>query len=607
MENYRETKEEIKDRMIKTALDYWNVKKVENLDPFIRLLIEALAVQLHSLSEDISDIETRAMRRLSEVLLPEALTVVHPAHAIMYSTPQVSDAWTDLRGGYTVNASSSRSRGGNNWQFYPVCRTPLHQVSVKSMVIEGNVYEVSSDQNKRLTLRLEPTPDVVGKVYIGLDTNIKNFSLENFSFYLDFPNIDNRSEYLHFLKTTTWKCNGLPLDVSSGLYAETESSLSGLPDFFSANENIARVNQEIMDYYRDRYITINTPLKVSLKDFRKVPMVYTPELEQYQQVCLQDLLWLEVDFPSNYSPSVLSDLQVCLNTFPVVNKTYKDMTMFVAKDFGVVPLDVNEGESFFDMDSVSDEFGRSYCRTYGYKENASDLTYTLRHGGCESFDQRDASELLLRLQSLLEDELSVFSSSEFAKSSENVNAIEKLLQKITSMPAVRAEKWEAPYYLFVEPPQQSTLFYVHYWTSAGASANGLHIGQPANGNGSLYTMVGQSMLITPSVGGMNTPNEREKIARFKHVLTSRNRIVTNSDIKHFCIAQLPDTIRDVKIEKGISRGKGQCQGLVRTIDVHLLPYRPIEDGDQKRQIIESISASLSVLSPMTYNYRLFID
>ena len=107
MENYRETKEEIKDRMIKTALDYWNVKKVENLDPFIRLLIEALAVQLHSLSEDISDIETRAMRRLSEVLLPEALTVVHPAHAIMYSTPQVSDAWTDLRGGYTVNASSS--------------------------------------------------------------------------------------------------------------------------------------------------------------------------------------------------------------------------------------------------------------------------------------------------------------------------------------------------------------------------------------------------------------------------------------------------------------------------------------------------------------------
>ena len=607
MENYRETKEEIKDRMIKTALDYWNVKKVENLDPFIRLLIEALAVQLHGLSEDISDIETRAMHRLSEVLLPEALTVVHPAHAIMYSAPQVEDYLTDLRSGYTVNVPSANSRELNNFQFYPVCRTPLRQASVKSLVIEGNVYEVSPDQDKRLTLRLDPTPDVVGKVYIGLDTNAKSFDLEHFSFYLDFPNIDNRREYLHFLKSTTWKCNGFPLDVTPGLYSESVSSESGLPDFFSANENVARVNQEVMDFYGDRYITINTSLKVSVKDFRKVPMVYTPELEQYQQVCLQDLLWLEVDFPSNYSPSVLSDLQVCLNTFPVVNKSYNDLTMYVAKDFGVVPLDVKEGESFFDMDSVSDEFGRSYCRTYGYKENTSDLTYTLRHGGCESFDQRDASELLLRLQSLLEDELSVFSSSEFAKSAENVNSIEKLLQKISSMPAVREGKWEAPYYLFVEPPQQSTLFYVHYWTSAGSFANGIHIGQPASGNGSLYTYVGKSMLITPTVGGMSTPNEREKIARFKYVLTSRNRIVTNSDIKHFCIAQLPDTVRDVRIEKGISRGKGQAQGLMRTIDVHMLPYHTIEDVDKKRQIIESIESGLVSLSPMTYNYRIFID
>lgn len=607
MENYRETKEEIKDRMIKTALDYWNVKKVENLDPFIRLLIEALSVQLHNLSEDISDIETRAMRRLSEVLLPEALTVVHPAHAIMYSSPQVSDYRTNLRNGYTVNAPSANSRDLTNLQFYPACCTPLRQVSVKSMVIEGNVYEVTPDQNKRLTLRLDPTPDVVGKVYVGLDSNTKIFDLGNFSFYLDFPNIDNRNDYLHFLKSTTWKCNGLPLEITPGLYSEEVSSASGLPDFFSANENVARVNQEIMDYYRDRYITIKTSLKVSLKDFRKVPMLYTPELEQYQQVCLQDLLWLEIDFPSNYTPAVLSDLQVCLNTFPVINKSYNELTMYVAKDFGVVPLEVNDGESFFDVDNVSDEFGRSYCRTYGYKENTSDLTYTLRHGGCESFDQRDASELLLRLQSLLEDELSVFSSSEFAKSSENVNAIEKLLHKINSMPAVRAGKWEAPYYLFVEPPKESTLFYVHYWTSAGANANGLHIGQNASGNGSLYTSVGQSMLITPTVGGLNTPNEREKIARFKYVLTSRNRIVTNSDIKHFCVAQLPDLIRDVKIEKGISRGKGQGEGLVRTIDVHMIPFKEIEDANQKRQIIESINAGLTTLSPMTYNYRIFID
>ena len=78
-----ESKEEIKDRMIRTALDYWNIKKVENLDPLVRLLIEALAIQLHDISDEIADIEVRAMKRMSEVLLPEVLTVVHPSHAVV--------------------------------------------------------------------------------------------------------------------------------------------------------------------------------------------------------------------------------------------------------------------------------------------------------------------------------------------------------------------------------------------------------------------------------------------------------------------------------------------------------------------------------------------
>ena len=45
MNNYRESKEDIKDRMIRTALDFWNIRNIENLDPFLRLLIDAIAAQ----------------------------------------------------------------------------------------------------------------------------------------------------------------------------------------------------------------------------------------------------------------------------------------------------------------------------------------------------------------------------------------------------------------------------------------------------------------------------------------------------------------------------------------------------------------------------------
>ena len=55
----RESKEEIKDRMIRTALDFWNIRKIENLDPLVRLLIEALAMQLHNVSDEIANIVLR--------------------------------------------------------------------------------------------------------------------------------------------------------------------------------------------------------------------------------------------------------------------------------------------------------------------------------------------------------------------------------------------------------------------------------------------------------------------------------------------------------------------------------------------------------------------
>ena len=36
-------KEEIQESMIRSALHFWNIKNVENLDPLVRLLIEELS------------------------------------------------------------------------------------------------------------------------------------------------------------------------------------------------------------------------------------------------------------------------------------------------------------------------------------------------------------------------------------------------------------------------------------------------------------------------------------------------------------------------------------------------------------------------------------
>ena len=80
-------KEEIQESMIRSALHFWNIKNVENLDPLVRLLIEVLSEQLYVLSGEMYDMENRVIQRLSEVLLPESISKAKPSHAIAYIAP----------------------------------------------------------------------------------------------------------------------------------------------------------------------------------------------------------------------------------------------------------------------------------------------------------------------------------------------------------------------------------------------------------------------------------------------------------------------------------------------------------------------------------------
>ncbi|MBQ0156282.1 MAG: type VI secretion system baseplate subunit TssF [Bacteroidales bacterium] len=550
-----ESKEEIKDRMIRTALDYWNIKKVENLDPLVRLLIEALAMQLHDISDEIADIEVRAMKRMSEVLLPEVLTVVHPSHAVVHVEPGREEVKTSLLDGFSTVATMMGRREGRNYSFYPVCETTLRKGNVRMLVVENSVYEVLPDQNKRLVLKKPTSPENVNKVFVGLEFENKNVDLHNLSIYFDFPNIDRRNNYLHYLSSAVWRWKGDEIKVRRGLQTDDEVRQNHLHKFFGGLDSSNSVNESIVDYYRKSYVTIDTTLKVTSEDYSKIPSGLKMHDSDYSVVFNKDLIWIEIDMPPVFTSSVLADIQVSINTFPVANKELRKINYMVKKDFGVIPLTVNDRESFFDLLEVTDEYGTVYNKANGYKEENSEKSYTIRQGGCESFDKRDARNL--------------------------------------------------SHYLFVEPEKEKTYFYLRYWTSYGPLANGMRIGQKLNPLGNAYGEYEHPVFLTSTMGGKNPPSESERIAKFKYVLSSRNRIVTNNDIKNFCFSECCEEISDVEIRKGISRSMDSGCGLQRTIDVYLILKDKEMSEDQKAELSNDMRERLVSQSPMTFNYRVF--
>ena len=602
----RESKEEIKDRMIRTALNYWNIRKVENLDPLVRLLIEALAMQLHNLSDEIADIEVRAMRRLSEVLLPEVETVTRPAHAVAHAETISGMLTTSLYDAFTTVSPSFGRRDGRSFSFYPVCETKLRRGDVRMIVVENCVYEVLPDQNKRLLLKKQTTLGNVNKVFVGLEFESRDMDLCKLSLYFDFPNTDRRNDYLHYLSSAVWRWQGEELQVSRGLHVEEGRQQSHLQRLFDGLGNDQSVNRCIVDHYKMSYVTIETPLKVTTQDYAKMPIGFeTGGSEDYSVVFSKDLVWLEIEMPPQFTTSVLSDIQVSINTFPVVNKELRKINSLVKKDFGVVPLPVGDGESFFDVVEVDDEYGNVYNRSNGYKDERSEMSYSLRQGGCESFDKRDARDFLIRLQGVMEEELSRFSIPDNGNSADSVNLIEQLLHKIERKTQNDAGRIEMPYYLFVEPPTPTSYFYIRYWTSYGPLANGMRIGQTLNPTGDSYGVYEHPVFLTTTVEGKNPPSERERIAKFKYILGSRNRIVTNNDIRNFCFSECCEEIVDVEIRKGIAKSPDPGGGLQRTIDVFLILKKNEMSESQKIRLSNDIREKLVGQSPMTFNYQVF--
>lgn len=601
-----ESKEEIKDSMIRTALDYWNIRKVENLDPLVRLLIEALAKQLHNVSDDIADIETRVMRRLSEVLLPDVVTVVRPSHAVVHAETVNEDLNTSLYDGFSTVAPSMCRRDGRNLSFYPVCQTKLRRGDVRMIVAENSVYEVLPDQNKRLLLKTPIAPERVNKVFVGLEFKERNISLSNLSLYFDFPNTDRRRDYLHYLSSAIFRFNGEVLHVSRGLHTEGEIEKCHLQTVFDGLRNDQIVNENIVDYYKMNYVTIESPIVATSQNFVKVPTGFKMTgVDGFPDVFNKDLIWLEIDLLSQFTSSVVADMQVSINTFPVANKELRKLNSLVKKDFGVIPLPVRDSESFFDVIEVTDEYGNVYNKANGYKTGRSDMSYTLRQGGCESFDKRDARDFLIRLQGAMEEEWSRFAVSEGRNSAESEALIEQLLRKIERRTQNDACQNELPYYLFVEPQKPTSYFYLKYWTSYGTLANGMRLGQTLNPTGDSYGEYAHPIFLTTTVNGMAPPSERERIAKFKYILGSRNRIVTNNDIKNFCFSECREELSDVEIRKGISRSLEPGCGFQRTIDVFLILKNKEMSESQKENLSDDMRDRLVGQSPMTFNYRVF--
>lgn len=605
-----ENKETIKHRMYKNAARLWDVKNIENLDPLVKLLIEALASEVYKLSTEVNNIEIRLLERIALLLTPDMLIIPQPAHTIMAAQPVEERFVIDKLTTFYYD-DPYKNRTPSSLNFRPVEKFSLVKGYVKGLICGGSYYTIDTSHNKEMLARSIKRSEVLNNtIWIGLELNKQVKNLEQLSLFLDFPNLpEQKSEYLPLLSFSQWMYNNETVRTETGINIVDKDDVGQANTFFSQYDLLNMLDNKILNHYNQNFITIKDKLPNTISEYTKVPVelddFFLPEIKESIE---EPLLWLKVKFPPNFGDNILSDITVSINSFPVANKELRSLFSKSKKVTNIIPLSTEEKEYFLSVSSVKDEFNNTYeFLPYKNEDTPSFGTYTIKRGGVERFDTRDAKEYISNLIDLLRDESVAFS---LLGKDYLLNAVDEIKMKIAVMEQKLREvnrNKEVSSYLIVDAEDSSENIFVEYWTTNCEFGNNVKAGTSLKPDMSVFVDKDSAIVLIPSTGGRSIPKTNNKLDMYKYILTTRDRIFTSEDIVNFCYAEFGDYFSTVEVKNGVKVSDKPKEGLIRTIDVYAsLKAEFGRFSENKQEIQARLLKLLTEKSPDTFNYRIFI-
>ncbi|UOG74189.1 type VI secretion system baseplate subunit TssF [Hymenobacter tibetensis] len=567
------TKAGIKSRLTQKAAEMWGYSEadMDGFDPLVQMLLEACAVELEKIGQEINNTQYRLVERLAGLLNPDVVDAPHPAHAVAQAQPRepILHLPADAQFAFQRPAAG-RAAAGPAMFFSPLQATRLTEGAVRYLATDSQVWRVETAAQKRLTAVASQTaPAEHRRLWIGLELHPDIESLADLTFYFDWLNEPRREAYFSFLPGETWRLGELVLPVAQGLDASLHDAT---PLLHQEYDFLQRVEQHVRNFYAPGFVRLLGAPDAELQFYMRetFPATLAPRFSaEVMQTFTQPLVWLEVRFSHALPPEALNTIACGLNCFPVLNRRLNKQLFRLQPALNIFPLQSEEAFlAIREVYSLRNVIFRSTTLS-SLQEGATD-TYTLRYGAGR-FDARSGKEALLELLELLRDESRAFTatgtdfvSNTLRELNQNLARLEERLAQANSELASDP----APY-VMLRPHDPNDSVYLEYWSSDGEGGNRL----PTGSNLQVYDghYLDRVQLLTTTTGGRERPRPEERVHALRKNLLSRNRIVTVEDIRAACWAELGNQLGQVRIEKGFRNGTTPTAGFVRCIRVQLTP------------------------------------
>lgn len=610
----RESKEKIKSRMIKNAARIWGFQEPDaenSFDPLVSLLLGACAFELEKISSEINNSEARIIERMVNILTPYPITSPRPAYAIAYARPYKNGAKVlpDYQFFTELNISDLPGKDSETKQvfFSPTGTFPLTKGSVRYLVANKKFYEIIDDQYRDIVTDKFRKPLPSSSLYIGLDLEERPAEI---TLFFDVISEHLRQTFFEELDLCRWKTGVSDVNIIKGIKESGKQNHDIYQLINRETDLSSKISSHVNKLFNRQFVTI--PLKdyeaPKATDGKNIPhdLLESVDEKVFREIN-DEIIWLEMRFPKPLSDELPENLICSFNCFPVINRRLNEYTGSTRELINIIPLHTDD--AFFDLRRVTNNKGETYkvnhLRSPGEIPNGSAL---LRTDGVGRFDTRNAMEYLEYLLELLKEESAAFNvigSDMIASNLRELNqTIARLEKKIED---VELEKGETAY-LMLKPQEGDRQVFVEFWSTNCSQANNIKAGSPLNVYRADDIDYNYSRLVTTTAGGKEKPGTEDRINAFRRSLQAGERVVTAEDIKALCIEFLGSSVSDIDIKKGVRKGTGRSEGLIRTIDIHIKTKGGYEMGTAERDNLRhELMVLLETRSSNIFPFRIFIN
>lgn len=610
MSNKGNSKEQVRNRMLKKAAELWGIPASEidiSFDPIIAILITACAAEIEKISSEVNESQTRITEKLIQLMTPETIFGSRPAHAILQTSPL--DSSINVKPEYLFAYKKKTTYKNTSQNFKNIYFSPIQDFKIINASLEyiatNNTVLKKKDYKNNLAIfegietdkKLPPS-----SIYLGIASGKTKISYKDVSFYFESNNIENKTLFYHHLKNAEWFIDNKKINTTEGFFNTQENNTIKLQTIFNdTSSKTHNIIEQVSNNYRKHYVTIKEDVTLEssfeeLDDF----------IEKNKIKLKEEIQWIKIVFPRVISNDLLKNIHCSINSFPVINRELKSFTYQLKNFIHIIPI-INDS-LFLDIKKISNTNGENYKLQSKNNDSSEKGVFTIRTDNVGKLDHRKAREYIKHLIELLKDESAAFTYFNNDLLHKNLNQLNQLISLLENKISELSIRVVDSNFINIQPFRKKETLLIDYWATEGEDANNVKLGSPLK----IYSGIGikqkSSVLLTSSYGGKDEPSMSERLNTYRRSLLSRDRIVTKQDIKALCFEIYGEKIQTVEVKKGYMKDIALKKGVVNCILIALTSNPEIKtDANEWESLSNNLLLYLEKYSVSLFPYKIILN